>query len=293
MGEKFWWIYDIISVVVIIFFVFSGARKGFSKILITALGCVASIAAALFIGSKTTDFIYDKFFIKNNVKSVEEALEDYQPEDVIKTIIESNELSGVLSNEKIEAILKSGNSIDKLYDYANSEAGNIVSSPDIFDADIINGFAEAFANQIGINLPPYVVNEITKNVSNNEKLFNSMIDMLMNHPQEVPEFIEENYIREPAKRIINAAVFLIVFFILMTIITIVINRTVNFGLLNGFDRLDKFAGGILGIIEAAAASIIIAVAVKMMINISESDNSFISMNAVEKTKIFRYFYQLL
>ena len=65
MGEKFWWIYDIISVVVIIFFVFSGARKGFSKILITALGCVASIAAALFIGSKTTDFIYDKFFIKN------------------------------------------------------------------------------------------------------------------------------------------------------------------------------------------------------------------------------------
>ena len=127
-----------------------------------------------------------------------------------------------------------------------------------------------------------MVNEITKNVSNNEKLFNSMIDMLMNHPQEVPEFIEENYIREPAKRIINAAVFLIVFFILMTIITIVINRTVNFGLLNGFDRLDKFAGGIL-----------IAVAVKMMINISESDNSFISMNAVEKTKIFRYFYQLL
>ena len=57
MGEKFWWIYDIISVVVIIFFVFSGARKGFSKILITALGCVASIAAALFIGSKTTDFL--------------------------------------------------------------------------------------------------------------------------------------------------------------------------------------------------------------------------------------------
>ena len=44
-----------------------------------------------------------------------------------------------------------------------------------------------------------------------------MIDMLMNHPQEVPEFIEENYIREPAKRIINAAVFLIVFFILIDV----------------------------------------------------------------------------
>lgn len=293
MGEKFWWIYDIVSVVVIIFFVCSGVRKGFSKIIITALGCVASIVVALLVSRKTTDFIYNKFFMKNNIKAVEESLEDYQPEDVIKTIIESNEPSGVLSNDKIEAILKSGNSINKLYDYANSEAGNIVSAPDVFDTDIINGFADAFAKQIGINLPPYVVNEITKNICNNEKLFDSMIDMLMNHPKQVPKFIEENYIREPARRIINAAVFLIVFFILMTVIIIVINRSVNFGLLNGYDRLDKFAGGVLGIVEAAAVIMIIAVAVKMMINISESDSSFISINAVEQTKIFRHFYKFL
>lgn len=293
MGEKFWWIYDIVSVVVIIFFVCSGARKGFSKIIITALGCVASIAVALLVSRKTTDFIYNKFFMKSNIKAVQETLEDYQPEDVIKTIIENNELSGVLSNDKIEAILKSGNSIKKLYDYANNEAGNIVSAPDVFNTDIINGFADAFAKQIGINLPPYVVNEITENICNNEKLFNSMIDMLMNHPKQVPEFIEANYIREPARRIINAAVFLIVFFILMTVIIIVINRTVNFGLLNGYDRLDKFVGGILGIVEAAAVIMIIAVAVKMMINISESDSSFISINAVEQTKIFRHFYKFL
>lgn len=293
MGEKFWWIYDIITVAVIIFFVSSGARKGFSKIIIMALGCAASIAAALYISGKTTDFIYDKFFMKNNIEAVREALKDYQPEDVIKTIIESNELSGVMSNDKIEAILKSGNSIDKLYEYANSEAGNMISAPDDFDAEIINGFADAFARQIGINLPPYVVNEITKSVSNNEELFNSLIDMLMNKPGQVPEFIEENYIREPAKRIINAAVFLVVFFILMTLITIVINRTGKFGLLNGYDRLDRFAGGILGLAEAVAAIMIIAVVVKIMINISESDSSFISINAVEKTKIFRHFYKFL
>lgn len=293
MGEKFWWIYDIITVAVIIFFISSGARKGFSKIIITALGCAASIAAALFISGKTTDFIYDKFFMKNNIEAVREALKDYQPEDVIKTIIESNELSGVMSNDKIEAILKSGNSIDKLYEYANSEAGNMISAPDDFDAEIINGFADAFARQIGINLPPYVVNEITKSVSNNEEIFNSLIDMLMNKPGQVPEFIEENYIREPAKRIINAAVFLVVFFILMTLITIVINRTGKFGLLNGYDRLDRFAGGILGLAEAVAAIMIIAVVVKIMINISESDSSFISINAVEKTKIFRHFYKFL
>ena len=67
MGEKFWWIYDIITVAVIIFFISSGARKGFSKIIITALGCAASIAAALYISGNTTDFIYDKLTDKGKL----------------------------------------------------------------------------------------------------------------------------------------------------------------------------------------------------------------------------------
>ena len=117
--------------------------------------------------------------------------------------------------------------------------------------------------------------------------------MIVDNPDQLPEFIEENYIRQPAKRIIKAAVFLIVYFILMIIIRIVINRTFEFGLLNGYDRLDRFMGGILGLAEALAAVIVIAVAVKVMINISESDNSLISIKAIEKTKIFRHFYNFI
>ena len=52
-------------------------------------------------------------------------------------------------------------------------------------------------------------------------------------------------------------------------------------------------GGVLGLAEAVAAIIIMAVAVKIMINISESENSFISTKAVEQTKIFRHFYNFI
>lgn len=293
MGAEFWWIYDILATLVIIFFVVNCARKGFSKIIIIVIGCVVSITAAWFISSKTADFIYDRFVKENSIKTVEKTLEGYNPSNAVKDIIESHEFAGNVSTEKIEAILHTDNILDKLYDYANSEAGNVVGTADEFDSKVINGFADSFAKTAGVNLPPYVVNEITKSITGNEKLFNSTIHMIVDNPDDLPEFIEENYIRQPAKRIIQAAVFLIVYFVIMIIIRIVINRTFQFGLLNGYDRLDHFMGGVLGLAEAVAAIIIMAVAVKIMINISESENSFISTKAVEQTKIFRHFYNFI
>lgn len=293
MGEKFWWVYDIVAIAVVVFFIWNGARKGFSRIIIFALGCVAAVGLGMLAGDKATDFVYDKFFMQSNIDKVDETLKEYQPEDIIKTIIEENDAVGVLSNEKIESILKSGNSLDKLYEYTNSESENVVSTQEIFDAEVINGFAEAFAEQIGISLPPYVISEITGSIENNEELFNSTIDMLVNSPEKMPQFIEENYIREPAKRIISAVIFLFVYCVLMVAVVIIVNKTTGFGLLNGYDRLDKFAGGLFGIVEAAAVMLLIATAVKLMINITESENSFLGLHTIEQTKIFKYFYEFI
>ncbi|MBQ8435026.1 MAG: CvpA family protein, partial [Oscillospiraceae bacterium] len=241
----------------------------------------------------TSEMIYEKMFKKGNIEAVEAAIEEFNPEDAVKTIIESNELSGVLSNERIRAILENENSLNMLYEYANSEASNILDSRENFNKEIINGFAKAFAAQVGVNLPPYVAEEIVNHIENNEELFLSTVDMIISSPEKLPVFIEENYIREPAEKIVSAAVFLIVFFVLMTIIIIVANKSGDFGLLNGYDRLDKFAGGVMGIVEAIAAIMIIAFIVKIIINISENDNPFISMNTIENTKIFRHFYKFL
>ena len=69
--------------------------------------------------------------------------------------------------------------------------------------------------------------------------------MILKNPDSVPSYIEENYIRKPALKLVKAFVFLISYLILMTVIRVVINRTFRFGLLNGYDRLDRFAGGLL------------------------------------------------
>ena len=293
MGANFWWIFDIITVVVLVFCVSRCAKKGFSKMIVTAIGCVISLVVAWFASRYSADMVYDNFLKKNNIEAVKTAIEDYKPEEAVKNIIESNDLSGVLTTNTIKSILSGKNSISILYEYANSEAGNMLGTPESFKSELINGFAKNFATQVGVSLPPYVVHEITSHVSDNEELFISTINMLMKTPDKVPEYIEENYIRAPAKKIVGASVFLIIFFVLMTIILIVSSRSPEFGLLNGYDKLDRISGGLMGFIEGIAVIMIIAEGVYIMVNISESENSFISLKTVENTLIFRHFYKFL
>lgn len=293
MGGNFWWVFDAAVIAFAVLCVIHCARKGFSKIIVTAIGCVASFAIAWMASKSAADTVYEKLFMKGNIEAVQTAVEDYNPEDVIKTIIESNELSGVLSNEKIREILEDEESLEKLYGYANSEASNILDTKEGFKENIINEFAKAFSSQVGAALPPYVAEGIVTHITDNEELFLSTVDMLIKTPDRIPEFIEENYIREPATRIVSAAVFLIIFFVLMTIIILVANRSGDFGLLNGYDRLDKFAGAVLGCIEAVAVIMILAFIVKIIINISSDNNSFVNVNTIDKTLLFKHFYKFL
>lgn len=293
MGENLWWIFDAVVIAAAVVSVIHCSRKGFSKIIVTAIGCVVSFAIAWMVSKSAADTVYEKMFMKGNIEAVQTAIEDYNPEDVIKSIIESNELSGVLSNESIREILENEDSLEKLYGYANSEASNILDTKEGFKENIVNEFAKAFSSQVGANLPPYVAEGIVTHITDNEELFLSVVDMLITNPQELPEFIEENYIREPATRIVSAAIFLIIFFVLMTIIILVANKSGEFGLLNGYDRLDKVAGGVLGCIEAVAIIMIIAFIVKIIINISSDSNSFVNVNTIDKTLLFKHFYKFL
>ena len=293
MGSNFWWIFDAVSVAALVFCIHRCRKKGFSRIIVTAIGCIVSIIIAWIVSENTSGLIYDNFVKEKNISAVETAVKEFRPEDAIKMAVEENELSGILSNDKIKEILGDKRSLDVLYEYANSQASGVLDSRDDFKDNVVSGFAQSFADAVGVSLPPYVANEITEHISENRDLFFETIDMLLNSPDKVPEFVEENYIRGMAEKIISSAVFLIVFFVLMTIIILVASKSIDFGLLNGYDRLDKAAGAALGLVAGISLIMIISMAVKIMVNMEDNENSFVSMNTIEKTMLFKHFYSFL
>lgn len=290
MGMNFWWIYDIISVAVVILSICACAKKGFSKILIMIIGCVASIWLAAVISNKCSGFIYDKFIKKTSTEAIEDAIERYDPAKSVREVIEKQGYGAVLEDSRVRKILESEDSVEMLYEYTNQASGTVVDTPENFAKKLSTGFTELFAKQLSGKLPPYVTHELIKRISGNDELFVKTTEMILKNPDNVPDYIEENYVRKPALKLVKAFVFLISYLILMTIIRVVINRTFRFGLLNGFDRLDSFAGGVLGVIQAAVLLIVMAVVVRILINIAESEGSFLSYEAVEKTKFFRHIF---
>ena len=290
MGTNFWWIYDIVSAAVVILSICACAKRGCSKILIMIIGCVVSIWLAAVISSRCSDFIYDKFIKKTSTEAVGDAIERYDPAQSVREAIEDQGYGAVLEDSRVRKILESEDSIEMLYEYTNQAAGTVVDTPENFADTLTAGFTELFAKQLGGKLPPYVTHELIKRISGNNELFVKTTEMILKNPDSVPSYIEENYIRKPALKLVKAFVFLISYLILMTVIRVVINRTFRFGLLNGYDRLDRFAGGLLGVVYAAAVLVVIAVAVKIMINVAESDGSFLSYETVEKTKFFKYIF---
>lgn len=290
MGTNFWWIYDIILIAVVIFSVYSCAKKGFSKIIIMIMGCIAAVFLASFTSQKSSEFIYEKFIKKSSMEAVKASIEEYKPEISVKEVIENQGYGAVLEENRIRNILSSNDSMELLYEYANQASGNIVDTHENFKVIITNGFAEKFAEHLGVELPPYVTYELVSKISDNEELFIKTTEMILKNPEEVPQYIEKNYIRNPAIKLIKAFVFIISYFIYITLVRIVINRTFRFGLLNGYDRLDKFAGGVLGLVQAVANLVVIAVFIKIIISIIGSDESVISSETVERTKLFKYVF---
>lgn len=290
MGTNFWWIYDIVSVAVVVLSIYSCAKKGFSKIIVLVIGCVVSVFLASFVSQKSSQFIYDKFVKQTSIDAVEDALEKYDPAVSVREVIENQDYGAVLEDGKVKKILESDDSMERLYEYANQAAGDVVDTHDNFKKTLTAGFTELFSKQLGGKLPPYVTHELMEKLSDNEELFIETTEMLLKSPDDVPEYIEEKYIRKPALRLIKAFVFIISYFIFMTLIRALIYKTFRFGLLNGYDRLDRLAGGLLGVVQAAAMLIVMAVLVKIMIHVAESDGSFLSYEAVEKTKLFKYVF---
>lgn len=293
MGEFYWWIYDAAFILIFFLCIYSSAKKGFSGILILVTGCVVSVFISSLISQKSSPYIYNTFIKRSSLKSVQEALVDYSPALGVKEAVEQENFGAVLDETRVKNLLESDDSIEMLYEYTNQSTGYVVVTHENYINILTSNFAELFAKQIGVKLPPYVVRELTQRMSGNSELFVETTKLLLKSPKNVPEYIEKNYIREPALKLVRAFVFVISYFTLMMIIRVVVYKVIRFGLLNGYDRLDHFAGGVFGVVQAAAVVIIGAVLVKIMIQVAESKGSFISYETIEQTKLFRYVFDYI
>ncbi len=295
MGEQFWWIYDIACAVILVLCIYFCSKKGFSKIVILCIGCVVSLVVSSFASKSLAPFVYDKFIKKTITETVEKSLDGYDTSEALRTYIEQQDYGVILEDGKLSSIIKKskGDCTDEIYDYVREMSADDIGSKKEFENVLSAGLADVLSSQFGKELPPYVTNEVSDRITGSSDTFKEVISQVVLHPLTAPEYIEESFAREPATRLVRFFMFLVCYFLMMTIIRIVVNKGEGFGLLNGYDTLDKIVGGVFGIFEYAAVMLVIAVIIKIMIYLADSDGSFLSRDTISKTIIFKYIYDLI
>ena len=77
VNTQFWWFFDVLTVAVIIGFVYASARKGLSKSFVITIGCIFSVVIGVLISGSTAKFVYDSSVRVSNRNEIERHLDEF------------------------------------------------------------------------------------------------------------------------------------------------------------------------------------------------------------------------
>lgn len=290
MDAMFQWFYDILAITIVILFVYSSAKKGFSKTVLIMSGYLFSILIASNISGAIADTFYSNAVMKSNISAISENTAKIELSQKYKTYIESSGYNIKTDASQLETIFKSGENIsEKVYEYCCNAKGTGIEGKDEFIEKFQTGYADILFDALKSDIPEYALKSLYSSPADFDK---NIQVMYSEDSQEAGKYIEENYIREPLVSLISAVCFIIVISAFMIIIRIIADKLNNAQIIKPFGISDHLLGGVLGIAESVIILIIAAVCVKVLIAVGNDEMMLFNSETVEKTKFFRYIFNL-
>lgn len=295
MGEQFWWFYDVIAAAAVLICIFITVKKGLLKALTALIAYIVTFFLSVSLSSVVSNVILNSAVRDSNIRNMNYTLteNDYAAEMLAQ--MESMGYKVPLNINAIEEIYVSGVDVDnKLYDYVNKLSGGRITDEEAFMEKLHECYAVSASNFISKRLSPYsaeyAAKEIRSNPSNYWGFFILMGDPDNRRP--AAEYMVDNYIQPPYGTFIRLIVYIIMF-ILLLLITLAIAHS--------FSRNDHTEKGvasgimctIIGIAKSAAVIMLIAVVIRLNVIMGSDEMLFFNNEAIDKTYVFKYFYQFV
>lgn len=297
MGTEFWWILDAAIVAIALIIIFISIKKGASKKLVIAIGCVLSLAIAGGINKSVSGFVYKNAFRQSTPKSINKAFEDFNIVTEYTKMIEKLDYNVRINEDKLEGIIR-GDEVfhDRLYTYLCNINGRVVVEKEQFIVDINESFANMLYERLSTQFPEYVLNDV-KSIADSSEEVEQLTRMLFIEPDEtVPKelgvHIEEKYIKSTMLDIISVAAFVVLYVLVMIFIrffAIYINNTNAIPIMG---KSEDLGGAIFGLFQAVVDIVIVTYAVKFFVVIGKGEMLVFNEATIEKTYLFKYIYNL-
>ena len=293
VNTQFWWFFDVLTVAVIIGFVYASARKGLSKSFVITIGCIFSVVIGVLISGSTAKFVYDSSVRVSNRNEIERRLDEFSFSEKLSAYLDGLDYNLKTKPEKIDEILKSKNGItSELYAYANNVNGIRVDTYDGFKANINLGYARIMSEQLKNDIPDYAVSEIFKKSEKSSNVNDAMNIVANSDVKTVSKYIEETYVEEITTKVIRIATFLLFFIIFMIVARLMSQGIGDKGIIGLTGTANCIAGGIVGCIRVMFVMFVICSAITFCIIAGNNKMMCFNKETIDSTIIFKYIYNL-
>ena len=291
-SDKFWIVYDILTVALIAGTVFASVKKGFSAVIVSSCGYLFSCVAAAAVSSAAASQIYIVTVKDSITENIVQAAEKLSICGEIQGYISDMTIGLDVKEKDIEKIILSSdeNNLDiKMYNLINAYSSGAVSS----ESEVTEGLLSGLDESMEKFFDGYIPMSFTKGMRNftsadKEQAFSLIKVLSYDDKSEMAEYIEENYIRQYATELVKIFLFIIILFILMFIIKMIESSVRITDSLSGI-KMNGFLGGVAGIIESCAFVYILCILIKILMLLTD-DIPFFNETIIEQTKLFRLFY---
>lgn len=277
------YILDLLIIALIIGCAVAGSRKGAVRMLITLVGYVLAVMAAVFVSNVASEYVYDNL-VKPSVISVLESKaasleEEYLSSDKINQIFEENGVD--LTDEQLSAFKDNSELYRDLLDNDKiSEGLN----------NLFKEYCESLTTAFDGIVPEEIIKEAERYLEENNMETERMLTLITREKESMIKIIENEIIRPVMMKTVKLVLFGITFAVVMIIVSVVSYIAKVIRKIPVVNSADSFLGIMLGLIQGMLYTAVINFGVNVFIKFTSDANEFLNTTIISETYVFGLLY---
>lgn len=297
MGTQFWWFYDVIAGAILLISIFAGSKSGVKKSVFYFAAALISVVVAMLMSDTISENLCKGPISSSNSRKIENEIDT---DTFVAEYIEELEDMGYsirIDASKFEKALKKEGDINgNVADYINDINGHNVDKRDVVIEKVRESFGIVISDTVSRTIGRYAAITAAKTIKEDTESMQELIPLLLADEENMfpaAGVIADKYV-SPAYKVIGKLVaFLIVFALLFLIIMVSLNAFYGDRKAEPVGMASHITGGIFGILTAVPLIFAAAVCVRLWAVMGNDEMLFFNNAAVDKTYVFRYFYEFL
>lgn len=279
------YILDLLIIALIIGCAVAGSRKGAVRMLITLVGYILAVMAAVFVSNVASEYVYDNL-VKPSVISVLESKaasleEEYLSSDKINQLFEENGVE--LTDEQLSALKDNSELYRDMLD--NEKIRESLN-------DLFKDYCESLTSAFDGIVPEEIIEEAERYIEENDMETERMLTLITQEKESMIKIIENEIIRPVMMKTVKLVLFAITFAVVMIIVSVVSYIAKVIRKIPVVNSADSFLGTMLGLIQGLLYTAVVNFGVNVFIKFTSDANEFLNTTIISETYVFGLLYNV-